>query len=299
MNINCYLFSRVFLICIICTITQQRTFESFSNELVDNEECVVDYLKRHDLIDCDFKYPPYYGNQEMCDERVYQKMEIIYDKIIIEFNKDKRLKDHIDCLISHLKAMKSAELTLDMRIQETCSNIAKKDRVKTIKDFEDALNHKKETAIYLCKAEYKLGSLFDEIMEPKSDNTSIKDFDTLKEEYCTRKYVVEHKLLERTHFRVHINPKWIYVSEQDCLETLKDRMMNYENEILDDLTRDSYIMPKRRNCMQKRIRRGLYFNAIAVVEVLSERNNTDAEKNDEKNRFLEAVTLTLTNVLKC
>lgn len=295
---NCYLF-RVLFICISCTITQQRTFESFSNELIDNEECVVDYLKRHDLINWDFKYPPYYGKQEMCDERVYQKIEIIYDKVIIEFNKNKSLKNLTDCLINHLKAMKSAELSLDMRIRETCKNVAKKDRVKTIKDLEDALNHKKETAICLCKAEYKLGSLFDEIMEPKPDNISIKDFDTLKEEYCTRKYVVEHKLLERTHFRVHTNPKWIYVSEQDCLDTLKDRMMNYENEILDDLTRDSDIMPKRRNCMKKRIRRGLYFNAIAVVEVLSERNNTDAEKDDERNRFLELVTLTLTNVLKC
>lgn len=297
-NIVCYLF-RAFLICIICTITQQRTFESFSIELIDNEECVVDYLKRHDLIDCDFKYPPYYGNQQLCDERVYQKIEIIYDKVIMEFNKDKILINLTDCLINHLKAMKSAELTLDMRIRETCRNKAKNDRAKTNKEFEDALNYKKETAIYLCKAEYKLGSLFDEIMEPKPDNTSIKDFDTLKEEYCTRKYVVEHKLLERTHFKVHTNPKWIYVSEQDCLETLKDRMINYENEILDDLTRDSDIMPKRRNCMQKRIRRGLYFNPIAMIEVLSERNNTDAEKYDERNRFLEVMILTLTNVLKC
>lgn len=52
--------------------------------------------------------------------------------------------------------MKSAELTLDMRIQETCMrNKAKKERAKTTKDFEDALNFKKETAIQLCKAEYK------------------------------------------------------------------------------------------------------------------------------------------------
>ncbi|CAO1443362.1 unnamed protein product [Diamesa serratosioi] len=118
------LFRLMFLICIICTLTHQRTFESLSNQLIDNEECVVDYLKRHDLIDCDFQYPPYYGNQAMCDERVYQKMEIIYDKVIREFNKVQSLENLTDCLINHLKAMKSAELTLDMRIQDTCRNKA-------------------------------------------------------------------------------------------------------------------------------------------------------------------------------
>ncbi|CAO1443367.1 unnamed protein product [Diamesa serratosioi] len=156
------------------------------------------------------------------------------------------------------------------------------------------------TGIQLCKAEYKLGSLFDEIMEPKTNDPFTKDIDTLKKEYCTRKYVVEHKLVDTTNFKVQINPKWIYVSEQECTEILEDRMINYENEMLDDFTRDSdAIMLKRRNCMQKRIRRGLYFNAIATIEVLSERNNTDAEMNDERLRFLEVMTLALSNVLKC
>lgn len=301
-------------------MTHQKTFESLqtaSDDSVDGQEdCIVDYLKRNGFVDADFMFREFNGNRYSCDFKVKKKIDVIYDKAASEFNINKSLSNLTECLIKYLKLVNMAEMTLEMKIQEYISNISKRDGLNTAMNYEELLNSKKENAVILCKAEFKLYKVFDETMLTMDTkwNLNLEEFeeinvcnetykvdayDEFKERYCTRMYVAEKELIDPEFYKVKIVEECVLRFEKDCDQILIERKEIILDEMLASLIHPDENLPRRRKCMKKRIQFGNYFDYFAIIKVLNDRDNIIQEIDEQRQYFINNVIAILSNVLRC
>lgn len=298
-------------------MTKQKRFESLqtaSDDSIDGQEdCIVDYLKRNGFIDVDFIFREFDGNRYSCDFKVKKKIAVIYDKAARDFNINNSLSNHTECLIRYLKFVNMAEMTLEMNIQESISKLSKKDGLNTAMKYEELLNSKKENAVILCKAEFKLYKLFNDTRDTKwnlkleefekmnvcNETYKVDAYDEFKEKYCTRMYVVKKKLIDPEFYKVKIVEECVLRFEKDCDQILIERKEIILDDMLASLIHPDENLPRRRKCMKKRIQFGNYFDFYARIKVLNDRDNIIQEIDEQRQHFIKNVIAILTNVLRC
>ncbi|CAO1443376.1 unnamed protein product [Diamesa serratosioi] len=315
------IFKNVLLVCFLCPIaTHQKSsnsIQSSSDDSVDGQEdCIVDYLKRNGFIDIDFIFQEFNGNRFSCDFKIEKKIEVFYEKVARDFNMDSDLKIHTECLIKNLKNYNMAEMTFEMKIHDSIRRMSKKGDLNSVQNYEDLLASKKEDAIILCKAEMKLYKVFNETMltiDTKwelnleefedmnicNETIRVDAMDEFRERYCTRMYVVENKLIEPDFYKVKIVEDCVYRFEGDCEQVLTERNDILVNDMLSSLIHPDEQLPRRRNCMKKRIQFGNYFDYFAVIKVLNDRDNIDEEIDQQRQNFISKMNAVLARVLNC
>lgn len=280
------------------------------------EDCIVDYLKRNGFIDSDFLFREFDGNRYSCDFKVKRKIALIYDNAAREFKKNNVLKKHTECLIRNLKYNNMAEMTLEMKIQESITRVSKRDGLNTVQNYVEMLNTKKEDVIILCKAEFKLNKVFDETMltiEDKwlmnfeefldqnicNETYRVDAYDAFKEKYCTRMYVVENELINPDDYKVKIVDECVLLFEKDCDQILAERNENLVEDLLATLIPPGENLPRRRNCMKKRILFGNYYDYFAIIKVLNDRDNILEQIDEQRQNFITNINAIIANVLRC
>lgn len=313
-------FQHLLLVCFcVCPITQQMSFknlQSSTDDAIDGQEdCIVDYLKRKGFVDLDFIYHEFNGNRYSCDFKIKKKIDAIYAKLARGFKKDDDLKNHTECLIRNLKFVNMAEMTLEMKVQDSIKTVSMKDVSNFVPNYEESLDTKKEDAILSCKVEMKLNKLFNETMLTKfiklyrdekeflelhicNETANVYAMDEFKERYCTRMYVVDNKLIDPEFYHVKIHEDCVHRFERDCDNILSERNKVIVEDMLESLIKP-YDQPRKRICMKKRIKFGNYFDYFAVIKVLNDRYNTDDEIDQQRQHFITNINAILEKVMKC
>ena len=301
-------------------MTHGKIIESLQTALDDSvdgqEDCIVDYLKREGFIDSDFSFREFDGNRYSCDFKVKKKIDVIYDNAAREFNKNKNLRKHTECLIRNLKYINMAEMTLEMKLQESITRVSKRDGLNTVENYVELLNAKRDDVIILCKAEMKLHKVFNETMltiDAKwvknfeefldqnicNETIRVDAYDEFKEKYCHRMYVVDNELIDPDFFKVKVVDECVLLFENDCDQILIDRNEILVEDMLATLIPPDENLPRRRNCMKKRIQFGNYFDYFAIIKVLNDRDNINEEIDEQRQSFLTNMNAIISNVLRC
>lgn len=261
---------------------------------IDNN-CAVDYLKRHDLFESNH-YSPSVNNTEACDLQIKETFKKFYGKITEELKSDEDLTEKADCIVDHLKTMKSAEYTLKKSVFEI-SNISKRKLKKIVKSIEGQLKGNSEHAILICFKDTEIGDMFDEIKNTHADDE--KD----NHDYCIREYVLEHKLIDLESFKIELNPKQLNATTVEliaCQEVIADLKKSIEGSMFETFKGNSHHISRRQGkCLKKKIKRSGFFGSNLRTTVLIQNQWTPDQRAAERIKFIDLTSRLMTDALSC
>lgn len=293
-----------YFVCYLCSVCDAKRCKSKNNSSEESSEdefinidrnCAVDYLKRHDLFESNHYSPPI-NNTETCNLQIKEVFEKFYGKIVDEFKSDEDLTEKANCIVDHLKTMRSAELSLKRTIFEN-SNISKRKRKKIVKSIEGQLKGNSEHAILICFKDTEIGDMFDEIKNTHADD------EKENHDYCTRKYVLENNLVDLETFKIELNPKQLNqttIESISCEEVIAELKKTIEGSMYESFKGTSkHISRRQGKCLKKKLKRSGFFGNYIKIAVLIQNQWTPAQTAIERVKFIDSISGLMTDALSC
>lgn len=290
--------------CYLCSVCDAKRCKSKKNSSEESSEdefinietnCAVDYLKRHNLFESNH-YSPSINNTEACNLQIKEVFEKFYGKTIDEFKSDVDLTEKADCIVDHLKTMRSAELSLKRTIFEN-SNISKRKRKKIVKSIEGQLKGNSEHAILICFKDTEIGDMFDEIKNTHADD------EKENHDYCIREYAIENKLIDLETFKIELNPKQLNkttIESISCEEVIAELKKSIEGSMYESFKGTSHHISRRQGkCLKKKLKRSGFFGNYIRIAVLIQNQWSQEQTAAEREKFIDSTSGLMTDALSC
>ena len=256
-----------FLILLAVVLVSSASSSSV-NLAQENKECVVDFLKRNNVMTIENDPHPYIGTPEACNE--------VVEKIINEFYAEgtKETHEHTQCMLELMRENKASYVflkALAYHISDT-----------TPQPIIDGFNHYQvqlspPAYIYCNNAEF-FGHQFDQRVHHAHNYTA-------EESYCLKHHLIhdENKCHANTH-NVKANPDNIDVSALDCTEIIK-KNTNLE---LDYNFFDLPVNSKRvKDCVHSKVADTCYMDKLLSLKFVAELKLTEEQIQTEKIEFVK------------
>lgn len=270
-----------------------------------------DYLKEHKMLDKGYRYKPKKDKKSEnevalpgseCEPRLIAYRDIFYTELAAELSAEEELAAHAECMIEQLKSLHLAEVAMKQYVYENTRKMSKRKRKKSLKAIEYALEKKMEVAVKLCATDEVFGELFDALfVSDNSTNSSEEETsESLKEDYCTRKYMVDNGFINTTVYSVTLNPKNVDTAELDCDEIVEASKLHAMEEIQEEFE-EEFERPSKRTlkCISKAMKSNHFFENSVRVAILAESKIPDEFKAAEREKFVETMKQMYDDILKC
>lgn len=211
----------------VISIVTSNTILIYDNHFNNAKmNCFIKHLKHVQLLDKDFEEFPSKSsfNVTDCENYVNVVQKFYYERIrngstfeveVPDFQE--LLEEQGDCIVDRLHENHYSDLILKSLIFDSISELSDKlldERKKTVADLQVVLS----SAISSCT----FSALYDAYIEIRRNN------------YCARKYVVEHDIMGLRHFNLTLNPFHINVSDVNCTEIIQNMINNAKGDDDDD-----------------------------------------------------------------
>jgi hypothetical protein len=276
----------IFVIFILASLAQGAEVETIENTF----NCYADYLKRHGMLEQNYKSEPFNGESFLCDVVLSTTVEGIYSGLLEEFSLIEDLRDSSQCIVDNLRKAKWSDIDIKEQVYEVSEALSDAEKEEKIKELKVLQNQISSDAIVNCMAAREFGGLFDQIYT-KDDQE--EDF---VGDYCARAYAVEKKIIDTNLYQVNINPKDLITKDIGCSAINQQHFSDAEEELRQHLLKDIEIDDKKVKCLIAKYHENHYFNNTLAIAILSELNISDVQKENERNKFIQSM-ISITRVL--
>jgi hypothetical protein len=242
--------------------------------------CYIKHLKSKSLLSEDFPEHQNVEEFQNCNEYI----ESIKEKFTAELAKNSnQMKEYgMNCVIDGVKTSTWAEYQLLDTVYEASRTMTKSQKTQKIKESGEVAGKILLGVIESCIVEKGSRELFEELFNGvTSEKTSVEE-ESDAVDYCTRKYVVEKKLIDTTVHNFTINPKNINVTHVNCEEELKTAITEVEHKLKEALKENEYYEP---DCMVRKMHEMNFIDLGIKIEVLSGLNISEKQKDQLRNEF--------------
>lgn len=281
------LFKVLGFLIFVCAV-QSADVETMENTF----NCYSDYLKRHGLLEGDFKTEPFNGESYLCEAVLSTTVEGIYKSLREEFTKMTDFKDAAECIVETLKRAKWSDLDIKEQVIETSSSLSDKEKEEKIRILKNIQNRISNEAIVTCMGEKEFGELFDQIFSKDEQEDYVGD-------YCARRYAIDNNLLDPVLYHVIPNPNKIITSDIDCNIINQHHLAQAELELRQHLLKDIGEDVEKADCLIKKYHDNHYFNKTLAIALLGELNITEEQRMVERDRFIRSMEKITKELAEC
>lgn len=277
-------FLSVLVICVVWLAQVDAKSEVMIN-------CFIKHLKSLKMIGEDF--PEHDGNQHSnCTEVVKEAAQIIYKDCgpktgFPDFDK------HKPCIMDNLKSHRWVEKEMEQMVIVSSETISIEEKVKRAKEIATVNNQILHGALELCVNTDLYDSVFDSMLSRSKDDG--KEDDPMSD-YCKRKIVDDHNLIDKNVYTFIVNPTNLNVTGLNCTVNFNFPILNL------DATSKLSIKNNKKTVSQCRTDHlnGNEFTArMFTLQILRKLNITNDQKASERVRFIEFVSNLFKNLIKC
>ncbi|CRL07703.1 CLUMA_CG020657, isoform A [Clunio marinus] len=276
------------LIVITVSTVQSASVESMENTF----NCYADYLKRHGLLEPSLQFEPFNGESFLCETVLSATVEGVYSGLYDEFSKREDLKDAAMCIVNTLKELKWSDLDIKEQIYLISDGLTGEEKDMKIQELKKVQARISGNAIVSCLADKEFSELFNQIYAKDDQEDDVSD-------YCARKYAIESNLIDRNVYHISLNPKNISVNGIECDIINKQHFDDAEEELRQHLLRDFKEDRQKVDCLIKKYHENRYFDKTLSIALLSELDITEQQKEVERKRFIENMTVITKNLAEC
>lgn len=253
------------------------------------KECLVDYLKKHQVSDSTFdSIDAYNGDQATCTREVKTKIDEIHSTTRVQLDTNPNLKPYADCVMRGTNNEQFENFLLQAEAVEMKGVGLKFWKIGSKNDKVTGLTTKAQDildkAIESCRQKMGNGVFFDTYFEQKRLQSSTDEFD-----YCLRKRLVEKQILSTNQYGLKVNPKNIPTNNIDCDAVMKDSLEELRNSI-------NFKGP---TCIIDTFVNNGYLENLLKIRLLSKLDLTPAQKEAEKQLFLDSMVRLTEQVKSC
>lgn len=199
----------------------------------ETDACIADYLKSQGLLGDEFGTDRPLSS--ICTAIAQVTKNAIMDSVRVRVAEDDEMRNQEACIMDSLKKSNIGNLLLTVYIYESTPDMDAGLRAEKEKIASNDINKATLQAFIACQAENKFGQIFDEML--KEDSSSSEEEDP-KEEYCTRKHVVDNKLIGLEGVTLDLNPKSVDLKNIDCHLHYQKALHKAETELVQALMDD-------------------------------------------------------------
>jgi ribosome-associated toxin RatA of RatAB toxin-antitoxin module len=259
----------------------------------ESDTCIADYLKSKQLISNE------YGSKNpvssLCAVIIQVTKQKIMESIEENLEEDVRMRNESACMVKFMQEADFAERMLVIYFLENSDNQANEEVQREIKKAQKVGNEVTLTALISCEADEKVNEAFEELFKDKS--SSEEELDD-KEDYCIRRHILDHNLINTEHFKLVVNPKNLDTSEIDCQVLYEKSLKDAEDELVKALAEDSSEEQSENSmedstieqCLLKVIRKHHFIDQMFQYDYIKEFDLTPAKKEELRVQFVKIMT---------
>lgn len=298
--------------------------------------CLVHDLSERSLLDKTLTFRPEFSEDLDIEKFCYTEREFYRGMMPKIFKKhlsnDPEFADHVDCIWGKLEPLKVDDLYFQKKVYKDDTSMPELRRRKAYSDAVSAIDSKLDHAKRLCLPEVMFKNDFDnqfgtseyipmpgeettsgpevetteeevEVTEETVTETPVEeyvDFNTLEEDYCQIKFLVDLKFINTDIYNITLNPENIDVSKSDCKTIWITRAYSYNDGMKNTIAGALHEpTPKEKNCIEKVVLKTNYAALTLKVWALSA-NRTPTKLSDiERANFVSVMSSMYQEAMKC
>ena len=132
-----------------------------------------------------------------------------------------------------------------------------------------------------------------------NDASSSSDEDDPTEDYCTRKLVVDNKLIDTTKYNIILNPKNLDVSAVNCEQELEKAFKSFEVILMKMVKDDDDLNDEKSQCILNKYREQHFGHKLIRLGVLSELEISDENKLEERIAYIQSMYDLVSTIKEC
>lgn len=268
--------------------------------------CMVKYLKTNKLMGSgrttgymNSVHSDVVINSTDCESGIENFRSNFYETIATELREDEDTASVVDCVIAHLRKVQFAEVSMKKYVYENSERMSRRNRRKATKAIDYTLEKKLQTAMTVCVSDEIFGGLFDEIYAGANETSSDEEVND-EEEYCLKKYLVDHDFVNTSIHTINLNPKNIDTTSVDCddvTETaVEELIQSLEEEFQDEIL---VVTKKTKRCIRRVVTKHGFVGNILRVGFYGEIGLTEEVRIEERNKFIESMKATYEAIISC
>ncbi|CAO1393514.1 unnamed protein product [Diamesa tonsa] len=254
-----------FLILLAVVLVSSASSSSV-NLAQENKECVVDFLKRHNVMTIESDPHPYTGTAEECDA--------VVEKINNEFYDEGIKHGYTKCMLDMMREHKTSYVFLKA-LAYHISDTTPQPIIDGFTRFQSQLS---APAMVYCTYEQYLGNQFDSRVQ------YVHNF-TAEESYCLKHHLIdgENKCYVNTH-NLSANPDKIDVSVVDCTEILnKNTHLEMDYTFFELPVNSKHV----EDCVIAKVADTCYMDKLMSLKFVAELKLSEEQLQTERTEFIK------------
>lgn len=270
----------------------------------ETDACIADFLKSQGLLGDEF------GTDQplspLCSSIAQVTKNAIVNSVGARVAEDDDMRKETTCIMNSLKKSDIGNLLLVVYVYETSPDIDAAVKAEKEKTIQSEINKATMQAFIACQAENKFGQIFDEMINEDSSSSEEED---PKEDYCTRKHVVDNKLIALEGVTLDLNPKSVDLKNIDCHLHYQKALDKAEKELVQALMDEDSSEEKgddkstaplaESTCLLDVVRSGKYIDQMLQYDYIKELNLSPPKMNAMRKNFIAVMTRLAQSASQC
>jgi len=271
----------LFIVVLLCCDSYAQ--KNKAETTFDRLGCEIKYLKDQGFLPSTYPSQPPTSSCEALNTVVaetFSKLGVQYEK----FNFKK------ECAVKALKGAKAEKFWLLRSVYSKATHLSQTEKDKKIKELKEQEKVAHTDLLGSCIENESFNELFDHLY-----NSADQRHDhSVKEDYCVRKYVMDHHLIDRS-YNLKLNPQNIAVATIKCDPLIEESRKDAEKSFTEE--RDYSI--DKKICIRLAFQKGKYFDSIAPVTVMKGSNISTTKLAAERVKFTTAMGNFMKQITSC
>lgn len=259
---------------------------------------MVKHLKGLKILEENFAEHNVGSHVANCTEVIRETQEAVYDSVFFRI-KLANFDKYKQCIVSDLRSHNWAEQGMEQAAILVSESISEQEKSSKTQAITIRNNRILQGALELCVNTDLFGSLFDKMFSKSSSSEEEdEDDEDPMSDYCTRRYVVEHNLIDKKVYNVIVNPTNLNVRGVNCETILETTIAELRVAVTSMLTSRSN-NAETLKCREHKFVQSNFIDKMMALDVLSELNLTSEQKSTERTRFIAFISNHLKNLIEC
>lgn len=270
----------------------------------ETDACIADYLKSQGLLGDEFGTDQ--PLSQLCTSIAQVTKSAILNSVGVRIAEDGEMRKEETCIMDSLKKSDIGNLLLIVYVYESTPDVNEAVKTEKEKIIQNDITKATLQAFIACQAENKFGQIFDEMVNEDSSSSEEED---PKEDYCTRKHVVDNKLIALEGVTLDLNPKNVDLKNIDCHLHYQKALHTAEKELVQALMDEdsseekddekSQVYLSGSTCLLEVVRNGKYIDQMLQYDYLKELNLSPPKMSAMRKNFIDVMTRLAQSASQC
>lgn len=254
-------------------------------------KCFTRYLKKQKQLEASYPEFPVEVNDETC-ENLVPTIQAHFNDDITTFGKE--FSNDLDtqlCISKNLKTNEAFNLIMQKAVIIMTESLVSEQKLNEFQaKVSNATARLTKVAVETCKGRTRMSRLFDQIYKfaDQAEAETEGKVETI-EDYCSRKYVIDNKLINLNIYKVIPNPANLDIDNVNCEDYTENLFKNLNSLQLLFLGNPERAKNQMQKCLFARFSEIHLNNRMMGIFMLQELKINDAQKKLERDKFADEV----------